>query len=102
MNIHKPRTPEDQKAIDSAMQVVNAIDALARNDDFKRFIASHSERADQLAREILHDDMEPEKREALRNRRLGLLEILLSPKQYRDAQAGVLARYGIHPGDPVE
>lgn len=102
MNTPKPRTPEEQKAIDGAMKVVNTIDALVQNEDFQRFMKQHSARADQLAQEILHDDMEPEKREALRNRRLGLLEVLLAPKQDRDAQVGVLARFGVHPGDPQE
>lgn len=98
----KPRIPEEQKAIETALRVVNSIDALVQNEDFQRFMAQHTERADRLANEILHNDMPPEQREALRNRRLGLLEVLLAPKQDRDAQAGLLARYGIQPGDATE
>ena len=98
----KPPTAEEQKAIETALRVVNSIDALLKNDDFQRFITQHSARADQLAMEILHHEMPPEKREALRNRRLGVLEVLLSLKEDRDAQVGLLARYGMAPGDVRE
>jgi hypothetical protein len=98
----KPPTAEEQIAIETALRVVHSIAALLKNDDFQRFLTQHSERADQLAMEILHHEMKPKKREALRNRRLGVLEVLLSLREDRDAQAGLLARHGIAPGDVRE
>lgn len=99
MTTPKPRTPEEQKSIDTALKVVKSIDALTSNEDFQWFMAEHGKRADALAIEILHTDMTPEKREAMRNRRLGVLDVLLSLQEDRSAQMGLLARYGVMPGD---
>ena len=103
MSPPKPRTIEAQNAIDSAMQVVRTIDNLTTNEDFRLFMERFTRRADALAMEILHDDtLKPEEREALRNRRLGVLEVLLAPKEDRDAQVRVLGQYGMKPGDVME
>ena len=96
------RTQSQQDSIDSAMKVIKTIDALAGNEDFQRFMERFTRRADQLALEILHNDMPTDEREKLRHCRLGILEVLLAPKEDREAQVRVLAGYGIQPGDPVE
>lgn len=96
-------TDSQQLAIESALKLVRTIDNLAGNPDFREFMARFSQRADELAGLILHDDaVSPEQREKLRNRRLGILEILLAPAEDRAAQVRVLAHYGIHPGDGPE
>jgi len=98
-----PRTQAQQDAIDTATQVVKTIDNLAESEDFRRFMERFSRRSDQLAEDILHDDsLTPDDREKLRNRRLGILEVLLAPKEDRDAQARVLAQYGIMVDHPQE
>lgn len=94
------RTQAQQAAIDTAQQVVRTIDNLAANEDFRRFMERFSRRADELADKILHGDMKKKKREELRQLRLGILEVLLAPKEDRAAQAKVLAEYGIAPTDP--
>lgn len=94
------RTPEQQASIDTAMQVVKTIDNLSKNDDFRLFMERFTRRSDALAQDILHDDsLSPDEREKLRHRRLGILEVLLAPKEDREAQVRVLAQYGINPGD---
>jgi hypothetical protein len=95
INDPKPRTQAQQDSIDSAMRVIRTIDNLAKSDDFKHFMERHTRRADALALEVLHDDMPVEKREELRHRRLGIMEVLLSLQEDRDAQVRVLAGYGI-------
>lgn len=92
------RTKPQQDSIDTALQVVRIIDALAANEDFRLFMERFTRRADALALEILHDDkITPVEREKLRSHRLGILEVLLAPKEDRDAQVRVLAGYGIEP-----
>jgi hypothetical protein len=92
------RPKPQQDAIDTALQVVRTIDALSANDDFRLFMERFTRRADALALEILHDDrLSAEDREKLRNRRLGILEVLLAPKEDREAQVRVLAGYGVEP-----
>lgn len=98
----RQRTPEQQASIETSLEVVRTIDSLAKNEDFRRFMERFSRRADSLADQILHDEMKPKQREKLRQRRLGILEILLAPKQDREAQVRNLKQYGIQPGDPEE
>lgn len=96
----KTRTPEQQASIDTALEVVTTIDNLAKNQDFKRFMERFSRRSDALAQDILHDDdLTPEEREKLRHRRLGILEVLLAPREDREAQIRVLSKYGISLGE---
>ena len=99
MNNPKARTTEEQKAINTALKMVKAIDSLTCNEDFQWFMAEHGKRADNMAIEILHTEMTPEKREAMRNRRLGVLDVLLSLQEDKSAQMGLLARFGITQGD---
>ena len=70
----------------------------ASQREFQRFMARFKEQADTLAESILHDEMPHEEREALRHKRLGILEVLRSPNEDRQAQVSVLAQYGIKPG----
>lgn len=92
-----PYTPDEQQEIDQAMLVVTTIDNLANNPDFRTFMQRFSDEADGIADKILHTEMPAEEREKLRQRRIGMLEILLAPKVDRDAQLRTLARYGIKP-----
>ena len=94
----KPPTPEEQKSIESALKIIHRIDRLMENDDFKWFMNYHSEVAFAMAKSILNDDMEPEKREAKRQRRLGIISVWDSLQEDRAAQAGILRGFGINPG----
>lgn len=99
----KQRTPQQQASIDTAMQVVKTIDNLAKNDDFKRFMDRFAAESDLLAQTILHDDkLTPDEREKIRQKRMGILEVLLAPKRDREAQVRVLAQYGIDLRDQKE
>lgn len=100
MNIPSPakRTQAQQDSIETALIVIRGLDELAGNEHFRLFMKRFSDRADELAMDILHNDkITPEERESIRNRRLGMLEILLSPSQDRAAQVSVLASFGIDP-----
>jgi hypothetical protein len=96
MSEPKQRPAEQQREIDSAIDAIRIIDNLVANEDFKKFMAQHTARADALADDILHTaTLKPEEREALRNRRLGLLEVLMSPQEIKNSQTRVLAKHGI-------
>jgi hypothetical protein len=89
-------TKPQQDAIDTAIKVIRGIDELAGNENFRNFMKSFSKRSDALALTILHEDkLTHDERESLRNRRLGILEVLMQPSEDRAAQVGVLARFGI-------
>jgi hypothetical protein len=89
-------TKAQQDAIDTAMKVIRGIDDLAGNENFRNFMKSFSKRSDALALTILHEDkLTHDERESLRNRRLGILEVLMQPSEDRAAQVGNLARFGI-------
>jgi hypothetical protein len=96
------QTSNKQEAIASAHRAIRSIDALANNPDFRWFMSLHANRCDSLANKILHEPMPLDERERLRARRLGLLEVLLSPKEDRAAQVRILAESGITMGDAPE
>lgn len=98
----KKLTPEQKEVCEQSLIVVRNIDTLARLDEFKAFMDRIKRRADELANEVLHDDMKPKEREKRRNHRLGLLEVLGIPKDDREASVRILAQYGISPGDPLD
>jgi hypothetical protein len=92
------RTQAQQDSIKTALSVIRGLDELAGNEHFRLFMKRFSDRADELAMDILHNDkITPEDREKTRNRRLGILDVLLSPSQDRAAQISVLASFGIDP-----
>lgn len=91
-------TPASQAAIHKASRVIRDLDFLSKSEEFQRFMARFKEQADTLAESILHDEMPHEEREALRHKRIGILEVLRSPNEDRQAQVSVLAQYGIKPG----
>lgn len=91
----KPITPADSKAIDHAEKTLAMINRLKTNPDFGLFMDGFRRRADALANEILHDEMKPKKREAVRQYRLGILEVLGAPQTNADACERTLKTYGI-------
>jgi hypothetical protein len=87
-------TPEDRKEIDCAMRTVRDIDALTELEAFRGFLATFQGEADSMADQILHTDMPHEKRENLRQRYLGIREVLLAPELDRAAAMRILERHG--------
>lgn len=76
------------------MRTVRDIDALAELEAFRGFLATFQEEADSMADQILHTDMPHEKRENLRQRYLGIREVLLAPERDRAAAMRILERHG--------
>ncbi len=74
--------------------MVNDIEFLAGREEFSRFMDHFRTRVDKLALEILHNDMPPEQREALRQFRLGILEVLGGPQELHRVNAMILERNG--------
>jgi len=72
---------DDQKTemMRAANSMVADIEFLATREEFVRFMDSFKSRADGLAEEILHADMTAEEREAKRQFRMGIMEVLRWP-----------------------
>jgi hypothetical protein len=103
MTPSKKRTPNQLSSIATAREVIRRIDNLKASDDFGKFMAEFSKRADDMADQVLHSEtLTLDEREKLRIRRLGILEVLGAPKADRAAQIRVLSSYGITPGDPSD
>ena len=63
-------------------------------------MARSKEMSDALADEVLHDDtLSDKEREAKRNRRLGVLDVLRSHAEERESHFRYLASQGVVPGD---
>jgi len=92
-------THNEQAICNSSIKTVQDLDKLAQNDSFRDFMQRLQRRADELADEVLNNEMDAVKREALRHHRLGILEVLRVPKEDREASVRTLAAYGITVGD---
>lgn len=97
------KNTEDTKkqAVATAHQVIRDIDFLTANPQFQRFIERFQKQADSMADKILHGTMPDREREDLRQKRLGILDVLGSLKDDRSAQMRVLASYGAIPGTEI-
>jgi len=87
-------TDQRQQMLKTATTAVRDIETLAVSEEFNRFLDHFKARADKMADEILHGDMPVEKREELRQMRLGILEVLRGPKEIHDSNAMLLKRHG--------
>jgi len=77
--------------LSTAREAIEATAELAQCTAFTGwFIPELQRRSDLLADEILHNEMEPEAREKLRQRRLQLLEVLQLPMDARMSAVGLL------------
>lgn len=93
-------TPTKHEAIRTARMVIHDSTYLLDREEFQRFLARWRVTADKWADEILHDNsLSDKERNDLRQKRLGVLEVLQSPYQDRDAQMGVLAQMGERPAE---
>lgn len=81
--------------IESATEAIRFVDRLLENPDFATFMDYQKRQADKLADAVLHDDMKPKAREALRQQRKGMLSILGFAHETRKAQVKVLKARGI-------
>jgi len=74
----------------SATTTVADIDFLSKSEEFARFMDQFKFRADMLADEILHGELSPEEREAKRQFRLGIMEVLRWPIEAKNSSMRVL------------
>lgn len=64
-----------------AAENIASVGRLLEDSDFNRFMSGFKAMADQLADQVLHDDeLTMEKREMIRQKRLGILEVLKGPQ----------------------
>lgn len=89
------RSQADAKAIESAEKRISSINELLRNPHFEAFIQRFRNQADELGRSITDDEMTAEGREARRQFRLGILEVIQSPAIELDACVRTLKMFGI-------
>jgi hypothetical protein len=64
------------KSHQSSLQLAGDLSFLLGREEFQRFIERHQATVDEIGRAILSDDMPAEGREALRQRRLGILMVI--------------------------
>jgi hypothetical protein len=77
----------------TARHAIEATTDLAQCAGFTWYVNELKRRADELAHEILSNDMDAAEREKLRQRRLQLLEILQMPADARMSAEGILTTY---------
>lgn len=88
-------TSKDKAAVRYAREALRDVEELAGNAAFQRYLEKLRARAEAWAESLLADDsLEATEREALRQRRKGLLEALHFPQQERVAQERVLRACG--------
>lgn len=78
-----------------ATGAVADIEFLLSRPEFQRFMDGFKNRADALADEILHHDMTQEAREAKRQFRLGIMEVLGAPVEIRNRNFAILKKSGV-------
>lgn len=79
--------------MEMAEATLRSLKALEESPEFAAFMEKFRRRADELANQVLHEDMTPEARESARQYRLGILEVLQSPRSDRAANERILAEY---------
>jgi hypothetical protein len=84
-------TIEQQATQKKAAETISAIDFLLKRDEFIAFREKHFRRIAEMEQAILGDEMTPEQRERLRQRRLGMLEVLNSPEEDREMNRRILS-----------
>ncbi|MBK1883667.1 hypothetical protein JIN85_14695 [Luteolibacter pohnpeiensis] len=99
----KQLSPEERMSCKKSIETISSIDALIANPEFQIFMGKIKELSDKMADSILHEDeISDQEREAKRQRRLGILEVLRKPQEDRDNHVRLLAQFGVKPGDGVE
>jgi hypothetical protein len=84
-------------ACETAANNIRDIEYLQDQPEFKRFMDGFRRRADQMADEVLHNDaMTAGEREATRQKRLGVLEILQAPSLIIQGSGNVLKSHGMN------
>lgn len=84
-------TPQQRnEMMRSATNTVSDIDFLTKSAEFGRFMDRFKLRADGLADEILHGEISTEEREAKRQFRLGIMEMLRWPTEAKNSSLRVL------------
>lgn len=84
-------------ACETAANNIRDIEHLQEQPEFRRFMEGFRRRADQMADEVLHNDaMTAEAREAARQKRLGVLEILQAPALIMQGAGNVLKSHGMN------
>lgn len=85
----------------NAGRIISNLDFLTHREEFQEFIAQFQRRADEMAEQILEsDNLSPDERERLRQRRKGILEVILSPDEDMRANRNILDQY--HGGLEIE
>ncbi len=90
----KTLNPEQLESARLASETISNIEFLEKRPEFIAFMGRFRRRADELADNILHEKMSPEEREALRQQRLGILEVLEAPKNDKRASLNILKGFG--------
>ena len=77
------QSPKERRkaALDEAYRRVSDTEFLVGREEFTRFMDLIRMRADALANEILHDEMDDRERERRRQYRMGLLSVLSAPHE---------------------
>lgn len=83
--MNKPLTPQQRETARVASEMISNLEFLLGRDEFKAFLDRFRRQSDDMADSILHDDMAPEEREKIRQKRLAILEVLKAPSE--DIQA---------------
>lgn len=83
--MNKPLTPQQRETARIASETISNLEFLLNRPEFKSFLDRFRRQSDDMADSILHDDMSPEEREKIRQKRLAILEVLKAPSE--DIQA---------------
>ncbi len=94
----KQLTDNQHEDLALAARTVSNIDFLLGREEFQEFLHKFRRRSAELEDRILNEDMPAETRERLRQLRLGILEVILSPEEDKTANLRTLSQYGVTPG----
>lgn len=95
-------TDDERSACLDSFRAISAIEFLTKRPEFQTWLQGHREEVAKIEERILDDDMPSEEREKLRQKRLGMLEVLNSPEDDMDSHVKNLAHYGLTPGDSAD